>query len=76
MRDADWFWLGLAVAGAGFEAWALKSGRDELTASRSVRRALHCHTPVGRFATTALIGAGSSWLAHHLLTIDYLEETP
>ena len=75
MRDGDWFWAALAAAGVGVELWAVATKRDHLTLSRSARRALRCHTKAGRAATTIAIGAGSSWLANHLLTITP-EETP
>jgi hypothetical protein len=69
MRDADAFWLALAVTGAAVEAWAVATKRDHLTLSKSARRALRCHTKAGRVITTVGIGAGSAWLANHLLTI-------
>jgi len=69
MKDADWFWLSLATTGTTVELWALRTKRDHLTLSRSARRALHCHTKVGRVVTTAFIGAGSTWLCHHLLSV-------
>lgn len=75
MRDGDLFWLGLAVTGTAVELWALATKRDHLTLSRSARRALRCHTRSGRAFTTVAIGAGASWLGHHLLTINP-EETP
>lgn len=75
MRDGDLFWLGLAGAGTAVELWALATKRDHLTLSRTARRALRCHTRAGRAFTTVAIGAGASWLGHHLLTINP-EETP
>lgn len=69
MRDADAFWLALAATGTAVELWAVATKRDHLTLSRSARRALRCHTKAGRALTTIAIGAGSSWLANHLLTI-------
>lgn len=69
MRDADWFWMTLAAAGTGVELWAVATKREHLTLSRSARRALRCHTKAGRAFTTVAIGAGASWLGHHLLTI-------
>jgi hypothetical protein len=67
MRDADPFWLALAVTGTAVELWAVATRRDHLTLSVSARRALRCHTPIGRAVTTVGIGAGSAWLANHLL---------
>jgi hypothetical protein len=69
MRDADWFWLTLAATGTAVELWAVATKREHLTLSRSARRALRCHTRGGRAFTTVAIGAGASWLGHHLLTI-------
>lgn len=74
MRDADPFWLALAVAGTGFELWAVASKRDHLTLSRTARRALRCHTKAGRAFTVAFIGAGASTLAAHLINITPPEE--
>lgn len=70
MRDADWFWLALGVTGTAVELWAVATKRDHLTLSRSARRALRCHTRAGRAVTTVGIGAGASWLANHLLTVN------
>lgn len=75
MRDADAFWLALALTGTGAELWALSTGRHHLTLSRSARRALRCHTKAGRTFTTLAIGAGASALANHLIHVD-TEETP
>ena len=69
MRDADPFWLALAATGTAVELWAIATKRDHLTLSKTARRALRCHTPIGRAITTIGIGAGSAWLANHLLTI-------
>jgi hypothetical protein len=69
VRDADLFWLALGVTGTAVELWAVATKRDELTLSRSARRALRCHTKLGRAVTTVGIGAGASWLANHLLTV-------
>ena len=69
MRDADWFWLTLAVTGTAVEVWAVATRRDHLTLSRSARRALRCHTKGGRVFTNLAVGAGASWLANHLITI-------
>lgn len=76
MKDADYFWAALFATGTAVEAWALLNKRDELTLSRSARRALRCHTPLGRAASFAIIGAGSSWLAHHFATIPLPPPTP
>jgi len=76
MRDADAFWLALAVTGTGVELWAVFTHRDRYTLSKSARRALRCHTKPGRAFTTVAIGAGASWLANHLLTVEpELEES-
>lgn len=69
------FWGALTVTGTAVEAWALVTDRPGWTLSRVARRTLRCHTPVGRAVTTAAIGAGSSWLAHHLITLP-TEESP
>ena len=69
MKDADAFWLALAVTGTAVELWALSTKREHLTLSKSARRALRCHTKAGRVITTVAIGGGSAWLANHLLTI-------
>lgn len=76
MRDADHFWLALAVTGTAFELWAVATKRDHLTLSRSARRALRCHTKAGRAFTAAFIGAGASTLAAHLINIQPPKETP
>jgi hypothetical protein len=69
VRDADGFWLALAITGTAVELWAVATKRDHLTLSRTARRALHCHTKGGRVFTNLAIGAGASWLSNHLLTI-------
>ena len=76
MRDADAFWLAIFATGTAVELWAVGTKRDHLTLSRSARRALRCHTRIGRAVTTVGIGAGASWLANHLLTTPSPQETP
>jgi hypothetical protein len=76
VRDADWFWLTLAATGTAVELWAVATKREHLTLSRTARRALRCHTKAGRAFTTVAIGAGASWLGHHLLTVNPEEIAP
>lgn len=70
MRDGDWFWVGVAAASVGFEAWAIKTNRHHMTLSRSVRRGLFLHTRTGRSAIISLGGSGAVWLVVHLLDLD------
>lgn len=54
---------------AAAELAALLTNHPEWTLSPQLRWALRSHTPAGRAATTVLVGAGSAWLAHHLITV-------
>jgi hypothetical protein len=65
------FWAGFFGVGLAVEMWGLSHpDRNPWTASPNIRAALRADTPAGRALITIGIGAGSSWLAHHLLTVE------
>lgn len=63
-------WAALLGVPTALELWAVATARTPWTLSPQLRWALRCDRPFGRVVTPVLVGAGSSWLAHHLLTID------
>ena len=63
-------WAALIGVPTAFELAMVVTGRTEWTASPQLRWALRCNTKAGQATTTLLVGAGSSWLAHHLLTVE------
>lgn len=69
MRRQRLTWASLVGAPVAVELWAVATGRTHWTLSPQLRWALRCNTPAGRALTTTLVGAGSAWLAHHLLTV-------
>lgn len=67
MTPGDAVWGGLLTAGAGYEVWALRSGRSDDTLSASTRRWFRVATPAGR-ATFAGAWAGFGlWFLWHIL---------
>lgn len=68
MDTADIIWGGLILAGAGFEAYALRNGRDGDTASEKTRKIFHVKTSkVGR-AIFLIVWLGlSGWFTGHVL---------
>lgn len=69
MRRQRATWGLLVGAPVALELWAVITDRTAWTLSPQLRWALRCDTRHGRAATTILVGAGSAWLANHLLTI-------
>lgn len=64
------FWTAFTVVGLAVEAWGLsREDRNDWTASPNIRAALKAETPLGRAVITTGIGAGATWLSHHLLTV-------
>ena len=64
------FWGGFVALGLAVEAWGLSHpDRNDWTASPNIRAALKAETPLGRAIITTGIGAGATWLSHHLLTV-------
>jgi hypothetical protein len=64
------FWTAFAIVGLGVEAWGLsRAERNDWTASPNIRAACRAETPLGRAILTTGIGAGATWLSHHLLTV-------
>lgn len=70
MRRQRIAWAALVGTPIAVELWAVATDRTPWTLSPTLRWALRCDTRFGRVVTPVLVGAGSSWLAHHLLTID------
>lgn len=62
-------WAALLGTPTALELWAVATGRTHWTLSPQLRWAMRSDTAPGRAATTVVIGAGSAWLAHHLLTV-------
>jgi hypothetical protein len=62
-------WAALIGIPTALELWAAITGRDEWTLSPHLRAATRSGTPWGNACVIALTGAGSTWLAHHLVTI-------
>ena len=62
-------WAALVGTPVAVELWAFSTGRTNWTLSPHARWLLRCHTRSGRAVTTALVGAGATWLAHHWLTV-------
>jgi hypothetical protein len=62
-------WAALVGAPVAVELWAIATDRPDWMLSPHARSVLRPETPLGQAATTLLIGAGSAWLAHHLLTV-------
>ena len=69
MRKQRVTWAFLVGTPVAVELAALAAKRPDWTLSPQLRWALHAHTAPGRAFTTVLVGAGSAWLAHHLITI-------
>ena len=73
MRKQRLTWAVLLGTPTALELWAVATDRTPWTLSPQLRWALRCGTPAGTAATTMLVGAGSAWLAHHLLTVPIVE---
>ncbi len=70
------FWAAFTVVGLAVEAWGLShDDRNDWTASPNIRRTLRSHTRSGRAVTLALVGAGSTVLASHLINIPAPKES-
>lgn len=68
MRRQRITWAALLGTPIAVELWAVATDRTPWTLSPQLRWVLRCDTKAGQAATTLLVGAGSAWLAHHLLT--------
>lgn len=67
MSGADWVWGGLLLAGAGFEAYALRNAWAGDTLSETTRRVFRTRTPVGAAVFgVAWLGFSAWYLAHVL----------
>lgn len=72
MDTADIIWGGLILAGAGFEAYALRNGRDGDTISEATRRLFRVRTRAGKIVfASAWIGFASWYLGHILWGWDF-----
>ncbi len=69
MRRPRLVWAALLGTSLTVELAAVLADRPDWTLSPQLRWALRSHTTAGRATTTVLVGAGSAWLAHHLITI-------
>ncbi|MEV6181364.1 hypothetical protein [Streptomyces sp. NPDC052015] len=67
MSGADWVWGGLLVAGAGFEAYALRTARQGDTLSETTRRVFRTRHPVGAAVFAVAWLGGSAWFLAHIL---------
>lgn len=65
----DVVWAGLVGTPVVVELWAFATGRQQWMLSPHGRRWLRTDTPAGRAVVTVGVGAGATWLAHHLITI-------
>jgi len=65
----DAVWAALVGAPVAVELVAWATGRQEWMLSPHARRWARVDTPAGRALVTAGVGAGATWLAHHLITI-------
>jgi hypothetical protein len=64
------FWAAFAATGVAVELVGFATQRQDWMFSPHGRQWLRTDTPVGRACTTVGIGAGATWLAHHLITLD------
>lgn len=67
MNAGDAVWGGLILAGAGFEAYALRTARQEHTFSASTRRWFRVHTKAGTVVFVVGWVGFSAWYAHHIV---------
>ncbi|MFP3990642.1 hypothetical protein U9R90_24895 [Streptomyces sp. E11-3] len=68
MSTADIIWGGLLAAGAGFEVYALRNGREGDTLSERTRAWFRVRTRPGR-AVFAVAWCGfAAWFLIHILT--------
>ncbi|MEU3527580.1 hypothetical protein AB0E62_27540 [Streptomyces sp. NPDC038707] len=67
MSTGDVVWGGLILAGAGFEAYALRNARQGDTLSESTRRWFRVHTKAGAVCfAVSWVGFGV-WYLDHIL---------
>lgn len=69
METADFVWGGLLLAGAAFEAYALRNGRSGDTLSETTRRTFRVRTPVGRAAFGLAWTGFAVWYLFHILEL-------
>lgn len=67
MDTADLVWGGLLLAGAAFEAYALRNGRDGDTLSETTRRLFRVHTRPGKVVFAAAWLGFAAWYLLHIL---------
>lgn len=67
MDSADLIWGGLLVAGAAFEAYALRNGRDGDTLSETTRRFFRVRTKTGRAIFLATWLGFAAWFTFHIV---------
>lgn len=67
MDSSDVVWGALILAGAAFEAYALRNGRDGDTLSERTRVWFRVRTRAGRLAFGILWVAFSVWFGGHIL---------
>lgn len=67
MNESDWIWASLILAGAAFEAYTLKNGREGDTLSETTRRAFRVRTKAGKIIFTAAWGGFATWYLGHIL---------
>lgn len=67
MDSADLIWGGLLVAGAAFEAYALRNGRDGDTLSETTRRLFRVRTKTGRVIFAVSWLGFAAWYLLHIL---------
>lgn len=68
MDTADIIWGGLILAGAGFEAYALRNGRDGDTISEATRRLFRVRTRAGKIVFASAWIGFASWYLVHIVT--------
>jgi len=61
------FWAVFAATGITAELVGFATQQQDLMLSPHGRRWLRTDTPAGRAVVTVGIGAGATWLAHHLI---------
>jgi len=64
---ADIIWAALILAGAAFETYALRNGRNGDTLSETTRRLFRVRTKSGKIAFAVTWGGFSIWYLGHIL---------
>lgn len=66
-RRPESLWLGLVIAGAVFESWAIRGKRREATLSHMMRKTCHTETTTGKRIFVLAWCALTAWLIPHVL---------